>query len=360
MKIAVNARWLLPGKLEGTGVYTLRMLEQIIPAFPQHEFHLLLDRQVDTGRLGLDFPNLSYHVVSPPARHPWLWAMWNDWAVPQKLKRLNADLYWSPDGLPAKTNIRQWMTIHDLNFEHHPQWVPAPVAKYYSKNIKRGAEVADKVFTVSHWSKDDLRTTYGLPEDKISVTYNAPQRKFSPGTSSNEGAYFCAVGALTPRKNLKTLLLAFDKWCFESSEDSINLRVAGEPHFSDPELKSVVSGLKHPDRVEWMGRLNDGELEELYRGAIAYCMPSAMEGFGIPLVEAMQCGTPVIASDNSAITEVVADKGLLVPTYDIDAWAAALERMQQERSHWSALALERGKDFDWATSAQPWIDALKG
>ena len=121
-----------------------------------------------------------------------------------------------------------------------------------------------------------------------------------------------------------------------------------------------MSGLKHPERVEWMGRLNDSELEVLYRGAIAYCMPSAMEGFGIPLVEAMQCGTPVIASDNSAITEVVADNGLLVPTYDIDAWAAALERIRQEREHWSALALGRGKGFDWASSAQPWIDALKG
>ena len=75
---------------------------------------------------------------------------------------------------------------------------------------------------------------------------------------------------------------------------------------------------------------------------------------------ACQCGTPVIASDNSAITEVVADKGLLVPTYDVDAWAAALERMRQEREHWSALALGRGKGFDWASSAQPWIDALKG
>ena len=186
------------------------------------------------------------------------------------------------------------------------------------------------------------------------------RREIFAGYFSNEGAYFCAVGALTPRKNLKTLLLAFDKWYSANKEDSINLRVAGEPHFSDPELKSVVSGLKHPDRIEWMGRLNPKELEMLYRGAIAYCMPSAMEGFGIPLVEAMQCGTPVIASDNSAITEVVADKGLLVPTYDVDAWAAALERIQQEREHWSALALERGKDFDWASSAQPWIDALKG
>ena len=105
MKIAVNARWLLPNKLEGTGIYTLRMLEQIIPTFPQHEFHLLLDRGIATDQFSLDFPNVHFHVVAPQARHPLLWTLWNDFSVPRALKKLRIDLYWSPDGLPAKTTI---------------------------------------------------------------------------------------------------------------------------------------------------------------------------------------------------------------------------------------------------------------
>ena len=88
MKIAVNARWLLPNKLEGTGIYTLRMLEQIIPAFPQHEFHLLLDRGIATDQFSLDFPNVHFHVVAPQARHPLLWTLWNDFSVPRALKKL--------------------------------------------------------------------------------------------------------------------------------------------------------------------------------------------------------------------------------------------------------------------------------
>ena len=176
------------------------MLEQLIPAFPEHEFHLLLDRSVDREQLGLDFPNTTFHVVRPPARHPLLWTLWNDYAVPLRLKKLQADLYWSPDGLPAKTDVKQWLTIHDLNFEHHPQWVPKPVAKYYRKHIRAGALLADHVFTVSQWSKSDLVNTYRLSEEKVSVTYNAPQEAMSVGEMDTTAPYFCAVGALTPRK----------------------------------------------------------------------------------------------------------------------------------------------------------------
>ena len=120
MKVAVNARWLIPGKLEGTGIYTLKMLEQIIPAFPEHIFFLLVDRKVEFNSLGLNFPNVHFITVSPIARHPILWKVWNDFSVPKKLKTIGADLYWSPDGLPAQTPTPQWITIHDLNFEHHP------------------------------------------------------------------------------------------------------------------------------------------------------------------------------------------------------------------------------------------------
>ena len=97
----------------------------------------------------------------------------------------------------------------------------------------------------------------------------------------------------------------------------------------------------------------------LYRGATAYCMPSAMEGFGIPLVEAMQCGTPIIASNNSAITEVVGKSGLLLPTYDLDAWAEGLQKVINEYDYWSRLSLKRREDFDWKKSALPFINALK-
>jgi glycosyltransferase involved in cell wall biosynthesis len=359
MKIAVNARWLMPGKLEGTGVYTVKMLEQIIPSFPEYSFFLLLDRKVKTDVFGLNFENVHFVVVSPMARHPILWKIWNNFSVPKRLKTIGADLYWSPDGLPAQTVTSQWITIHDLNFEHHPEWITPKAAKYYQKNVSKGARMAQRIFTVSNWSKKDIITTYGVAEEKVVVTPNAPQRVFSPGKSGLTSNYFCAVGALAPRKNLITLIKAFDEWCSQNSEQNHTLKIAGTALFKDVDFENELQGLNHFERIEWLGRLNDNDLEMLYRGATAYCMPSAMEGFGIPLVEAMQCGTPIIASKNSAITEVVGKSGLLLPTYDVDAWTEGLQKVISEYDHWSKLSLKRGGDFDWKKSAQPFIDALK-
>ena len=355
----VNTRWLLPGKLEGMGIYTLRMLQQIIPACPEHLFVLLLDRAVDTEALELDFENAQFHVVPPPARHPLLWTLWNGYMVPRALKKLGADLYWSPDGLPARTEVKQWLTIHDLNFEHHPEWIPAGVAKHYRRNIRRGAELAQHIFTVSEWTKNDLMATYHVRPEDISLTYNAPQKPMQPGKSSFEGPYFCAVGALTPRKNLITLIRAFDQWASAHPETTDTLKIAGVAHFKDTEFDQALAQVQHRNRIQWLGRLSDTMLEELYRGATAYCMPSAMEGFGIPLVEAMQCGTPVIASENSALPEVVGNGGLLVPTYDVDAWCSALEQMRVEREQWVENALARGNSFRWADSASPFIEKLR-
>ena len=358
MKIAVNARWLLPNKLEGTGIYTLRMLEQIIPAFPQYEFHLLLDRSVATDQFPLNFPNVHFHVVAPQARHPLLWTLWNDFSVPRALKKLNIDLYWSPDGLPAKTKTRQWLTIHDLNFEHHPEWVPKNVATYYRRQIRKGAAQAQRIFTVSQWSAKDIASTYTIPAEKIALTYNAPQQRMEAGQMNTEDPYFCAVGALTPRKNLRTLLLAFDLWVTKNPTAVHRLKIAGAAHFKDPAFETVRNSLKHADRIDWLGRLSGPALEALYGGSTAYCMPSAMEGFGIPLVEAMQCGTAVIASENSALTEVVGTAGLLVSTYDVEAWSAALQQIIIENSIWRERALKRGDFFNWEQSAAAFIEAL--
>ena len=359
MKIAVNARWLLPGKLEGTGVYTLKMLEQIIPSFPQHSFFLLLDRKIDTALFGLNFTNVQFIVISPMARHPLLWKVWNDISVPIAIRRIGAHLYWSPDGLPARSSVRQWITIHDLNFEHHPEWITPKAAKYYQKQVRKGAKIAERVFTVSDWSKNDLVSTYGVSKEKIVVTPNAPQRTFTAGESSFSSNYFCAVGALAPRKNLITLIKAFDQWCGLNPKENHTLKIAGTALFKGSDFEQELQGLNHSERIEWLGRLNENDLEKLYRGASAYCMPSAMEGFGIPLVEAMQCATPIIASKNSAITEVVGKSGVLLPTYDVDAWTEGLQKVVNEYEHWSDLALKRSKSFDWIKSAKPFINALK-
>lgn len=358
MKVVVNARWLLPDKLEGTGVFTLRMLEEITHALPDVHFTLLYDRPSAADQPLIQGKNIKHRVVYPPARHPLLWQIWNRWSVPRALWKERADLYWSPDGLPARTSAQQWVTIHDLNFIHHPEWLPTRVAKHYKREVTKATKEADFLFTVSQWSKDDLVHTFGVDAASILVTPNSTSKEFQVGPAQRQ-PYFCAVGAMTPRKNLITLLLAFDLFASEDSNNAYVLKIAGEPHFKDTKLERTFEQMQYKERVKFIGRVSTKELEELYQNATAFCMPSAMEGFGIPVLEAMQCGTTVISSDNSALREVVGDAGILVPTYDVNAWAEALEQARVETAMWSEKGIAQASKFSWPKSAQIFIDQFK-
>lgn len=358
MKVVVNARWLLPGKLEGTGVFTLRMLEEITRALPDVDFTLLYDRPSAAKQPLIQGKNIKHRVVYPPARHPLLWQIWNRWSVPRALWKEQADLYWSPDGLPARTSAPQWITIHDLNFIHHPEWLPKRVAKHYKREVTKATTEADLLFTVSQWSKEDIVHTFGVEASYILVTPNATSEKFRLGPARRQ-PYFCAVGAMTPRKNLKTLLRAFDLFASSDSNEGYVLKIAGEPHFKDAELDRTYQEMRYKDRVKFIGRISTKELEELYQNATAFCMPSAMEGFGIPVLEAMQCGTTVISSDNSALSEVVGDAGILVPTYKVNAWAEAMEQAKAQTGKWSKKGMAQVSKYDWSKSAQIFIDQFK-
>ena len=144
-----------------------------------------------------------------------------------------------------------------------------------------------------------------------------------------------------------------------SERRGFQLKIAGNAHFKDARFEKALSELHYVDTIQWLGRLEDDDLEQLYRGAVAFCMPSAMEGFGIPMVEAMQCGTPVMASNNSALTEVVGEAGMLLPTFDVEAWADGLEAMVEGAENWSEKGLIRGGLFTWSASATPWLKVLK-
>jgi len=355
MKVVVNARWLLPGKLEGTGMYTLRMLEQITQRLPEVDFVFLYDRPSAAAQPLLTGPNIKHRTVLPPARHPWLWQFWNRWAVPRALWKERADLYWSPDGLPARTSATQWITIHDLNFEHHPEWLKPNVARYYKREIRRAALQADHLFTVSNWSKEDIVKRYEVAESAITVTPNASGREFKPGPSARQ-PYFCAVGAMTPRKNLKTLLLAFDQFKSTPNTEAFTLKIAGEAHFKDTDLDLVYREMTHGSSVRFLGRLSEENLEDLYQHATAFCMPSAMEGFGIPVLEAMQCGTAVISANNSALSEIVEGAGVLVDTYDVPGWTAAMTEITSTYTDWHEAGIVRSAQYSWEKSAALFVE----
>ncbi len=369
-RLAVNARWLLADSLEGTGWYSHRLLERLC-ATPGWEVHLFFDRCVE----GFDYPGAVKHVVGLPARHPWLWKLWNERSVPWMLCRIKADAYWSPDGLlPSRRTLKRVglgglplaVTVHDLNFVHQPEGIPPRVGQYYRSVVARGVAEANLLFTVSQTSKNDLAATYGADLERIVVTPNAPQQDFKPLSNADEARrrwaeghpYFVFVGAFTPRKNVATLIRAFLTFKTRHPERSEQLVLVGNPLHRDAELEQL-SRTAGPS-VHWVGRAEGSDLNALYSGAVAFCFPSKFEGFGIPLVEAMASGCPVLSSTASCMPEIAGDAARYAEPDDADAWAELLYRAATEDpQEWVRRGLAQAVRYDWDRSAAAARSALE-
>ena len=375
LRIGVNVRWLISGKLEGTGWYTFRILEQLLHAHPEVEWHLFFDRSP-----GEDFSfsasgaQVQRHVLGPAARHPWLWEYWNEVRIPSALKKHRIDVYWSPDGLLPK-RVRGWhgrlvTTIHDLNFVHQPEGIPARVGAYYRRVVAHSARRADAILTVSQKTKEDVAQTFRLSDAHIAVSYNAPAHAYHPLSEGQKQEarerfaqgqpYFCFVGAFTPRKNVRTLVEAFLAFRQRHPEAPHRLVLAGSSLHRDPALTQALA--LAGERVLTLGHIPGDALSALYGGAEAFCFPSRFEGFGIPLVEAMASGCPVISSSASCMPEIVGSAGLLVDPEDVPAWAEALGRLAQDPEALQAYrerGLQRAQDFSWTHSASVVWKALQ-
>ena len=171
MRIAINTRFLLSGKLEGIGMYTQEIFKRVVQQMPEHEFYFLFDRPFSDEFIFAK--NVIPLVVSPPARHPFLWYWWFEKSIPKILKKHKIDLFISPDGYCSlNTTIPQILTIHDLGFEHFPMHVPFLVRNYYQYFTPKYCEKSAKILAVSQFTKNDIVEKYGIAASKIDVVYN--------------------------------------------------------------------------------------------------------------------------------------------------------------------------------------------
>ncbi|HRS54135.1 MAG TPA: glycosyltransferase, partial [Bacteroidales bacterium] len=219
MKIAVNTRLLIKNKLDGIGCFTFETFTRITAQHPEHEFIYLFDRPYDKSFITSS--NIIPVVLKPQARHPFLFVIWFEYAVKQALKKYKADLFISPDGYTSlSTKTKTLLVIHDLNFEHYPEYLPWLVRHYYKYFFPRFARKADHIATVSEFSKADIIKQYNISSDKIDVIYNGANDGFKPlehtlitkvrEKYTNGRPYFLFVGALHPRKNIVNLLKSYD------------------------------------------------------------------------------------------------------------------------------------------------------
>jgi glycosyltransferase involved in cell wall biosynthesis len=312
-------------------------------------------------------------VLFPQARHPFLFVTWFEFSVTRALKKIEPDLFLSPDGyLSLSTKFKSLAVMHDLNFEHFPEDLPWLVRYYYKYYFPRFARKASRIATVSHFSKDDIVKQYNIQDSKIDVIYNGVNEKFMPilpteiqsvrNKYTDGKPYFLFVGSLHPRKNLIRLFKAFDLFR-NSSDKDIKLLVVGEKKWWTAEMESTFEAMKHQSDIIFSGRLNLHDLHLVTASALASTYVSYFEGFGIPIVESFRCGVPVITSNVTSMPEVAGDAALLVDPFNEVSIADALTKIADDAILRKVLidkGFERSKYFSWDhTSKQLWDSMMK-
>lgn len=362
MRIAVNTRLLLKGKLEGIGWVAYETLRRMVKDHPDVEFYFLFDREPDPMFIFAD--NVKPVVLFPQARHPFLFIWFFEYSVKKTLKQIQPDLYFSPDGyLSLRSNVLQVAQFHDLNFEHFSNDMPKIHLWHYKKYFPKFAHKAKRIVTVSEFSKQDIVDCYGIDPRKIDVVYNGVNEKFMPIPEEEQEKirahytggqpYFMFVGSLHPRKNLARLFTAFD--LFKSQTPSnVKLLIVGEKRWWSESIEQAYSQMRFKDEVVFAGRLSADDLHLATAAALASVYVSYFEGFGIPILEAFRCETPVITSNVTSMPEVAANAALLVDPFSEASIAEGMTEMLDEnvRAALVEKGIERAKDFSWDKAAE--------
>ncbi len=362
MDIGIDAHH-LDGKPQGSRTYLLGLIPELARLAPADRFFLYSFNPAATRDI-LDAPNIVHRRVFPESariRIPLV--------VPALELIDGVKVFHSQYICPPISFVPEVVSIHDILFETHPDLFVGAFSRASVWLMRRSAQRARYVLTVSEFSRRALLERYELPEDKVVVTLDAVDpKRFRPLESGPDlddvrrryhldRPFILNVGRLEPRKNLERLIRAFHR-VRESIDKSLQLIVVGQDDFRFETVHRVAEKL--PDgTVRFLGPVPDADLPAIYNLASLMAYPSLVEGFGMPLVEAMACGTPVVASRGGALPEVGGDAALWIDPEDEDSIASGLEQTltdAEATSHRRRAGLERAKLFRWDETAKRTLD----
>lgn len=265
--------------------------------------------------------------------------------------------------LPKLTRAASVFTLHDTAFVHFPEYYLPRNRIYLRVMIPRFLRRADRVIAVSEYTRDDALRLYGLDPDKVEVIPEGVDGRFSPEVSPERVAsvreryglpdrFILYLGTIQPRKNLTTLLEAFAS--IRTQRPQVGLVIAGERGWLYQPFYSRLRELGLDQVVTLAGKVADDDLPAMFNAAEVFAYPSVFEGFGLPPLEAMACGTPVVCSNASSLPEVVGDAGLLVAPRDVRAWVTALAHVLDDdrtRADLRGRGRKRALRFTWDAAA---------
>ncbi len=365
MRIGVDVR-MFYHRTAGIGSYTIQLLTALSKIDAENEYLLLQHRR--QPRPVIDAHRFSRVTLFTPAHH-----RFEQWPLSVETALLNLDLIHSPDFIPPLHNrIPAVITIHDLAFLLYPKFVTADSARYYGQ-VEDAVKRANRIIAVSQSTRNDIIKLLGAPESKIDVIYEAAapfyrsisreqaQQSLQAAGIPFSKDFILFVGTIEPRKNLTSLIRAYHILRNDYHHE-LPLVLAGAPGWLSDDVHALVNELGLEKHVHFLGKTANKHILALYNLTTVLAHPAHYEGFGLPPLEAMACGAPVVCSDAGSLPEVVGDAALLVPPEDVEAWAAALHRViddERLQDDLSQKGVARAKTFSWEKAARETLETYR-
>jgi glycosyltransferase involved in cell wall biosynthesis len=297
---------------------------------------------------------------------------WSAIGLPWAASRAGVDLIHAPAyTAPLTARVPTVLTIHDVSYALHPEWYPYRRDPFRRAFYRRSARRAAHILTVSEFSAGEIVRAYAIPRDRITVTPHGASHAFLPKAAGAaidlpagvSPTFLLHVGDLHPRRNLAVVVRAIIEARRDGRlRDPMSLVLAGVDRGIGDELRRIAAAASVPDLVVCLGAVREDCLIALYRAATALVYPSRYEGFGLPVLEAMACGTPVIASHAASIPEVLGDAGMLLDPDDVAGWGSAIVSVLTDparRERKRAAGIDRAAQYTWARTARLTLQAYR-
>jgi glycosyltransferase involved in cell wall biosynthesis len=357
------------GKRAGIGVYTLNLIKHLAKIDTRNDYLICGNsyrKRIDESITSYfqKYPNFSYRFLRLPGK------IFNALAVQIPLLSTELlfgqfDVYHETNYIPLKSKAKTIITIHDMTFKTVPDTLQEGIQRYFKKNLSIAAANATKIIAISNKTKEDIIRYFQVPENKIKVIYGGYDKSFRKIKNTNKleqirakyhlpSSFILFVGTIEPRKNLNLLIQAYAKLPYVFRKN-YKLVLAGQKGWVNESFYKEINKLDINNDIIFTGYLPDEDLLFIYNLADIFVYPSLYEGFGLPPLEAMACGVPVITSNSSSLPEVVGNAAILIDPYNTSELADAIERIYRNPNLYQEMSnkgLEQANKFSWEKCAK--------